>query len=128
MPSLNKQEHIYKSAHKSFFKMCVRYCGNVEVAKEIFNDGMLNYFKYEERNEVTDKGRFSLIKKILVNKCIDHLRTKKNEHQELDNSFLGEENEGQLNLMREEMFEVIKSFPKQTRLIFNLYIFEGWAP
>jgi len=124
---LSKQEDIYKKAHGSFFKMCIRYCGDTETAKEVFNDAMLNYFRYEEKNIINEDGRFSLIKKIVTNKCIDHLRYKKARLSEMKLNATFSENEGQLNLMKDEMFEMIRSFPEQTRLIFNLYVFEGWS-
>lgn len=107
--------------------MCIRYCGDREVAKEVFNDAMLNYFKYEAKNKVNEKGRYSLIKKIITNKCIDFLRSKKSDLKDYQAASNHDENEGQVNLMREEMFEMIQTFPPQTRMIFNLFVFEGWT-
>lgn len=91
---------------------------------------MLKYFKYEQSNEVNDKGRYSLIKKIIVNKCIDFIRNKKIEFRDIDEIELPKSrdgNEAEYNMMREEMLELIKGFAPQTRLVFNLYIFEGYS-
>ena len=111
--------------------MCVRYCGSPETAKEVFNDAMLKYFKYEQTNEVKEKGRYSLIKKIIINQCIDFIRNKKIEFVDIDEVEFslsnGGSNSAEYNMMREEMLELIKNFPPQTRLVFNLYIFEGWS-
>lgn len=129
MNNQKHQETIYKNAYRSFFLTCVRYCGSQETAKEVFNDAMLKYFKYERSNKVNEKGRYSLIKKIIINQCIDFIRKKKIEFTEMaavELSYSQTNNEAEYNIMREEMLETIKGFPPQTRLIFNLYIFEGW--
>ena len=130
MSKSKHQEHIYKNAYKSFFLLCVRYCGSEELAKEVFNDAMLKYFKYEQSNEVNEKGRYSLIKKIIVNQCIDFIRNKKIEFTEITEAEFSENgnmNDAEYNMIREEMLALIKGFAPQTRLVFNLYIFEGWS-
>ncbi len=108
----------------------MRYCGSKETAQEVFNDAMLKYFNYEQEHKVNDRGRYSLIKKIIVNKCIDFIRNKKIEFTDIDDSaFTDNQNssDAEYNMMRAEMLEVIKGFAPQTRLVFNLYIFEGWS-
>ena len=130
MSRIKQQEQIYKNAYRSFFLVCVRYCGSQETAKEVFNDAMLKYFNYEKSNKVNEKGRYSLIKKIIVNQCIDFIRNKKIEFTDISKAeFTGNwnGNEAEYNMMREEMLELIKGFAPQTRLVFNLYIFEGWS-
>ena len=130
MNQLKHQEQIYKNAYKSFYLLCVRYCGNQQAAEEVFNDAMFKYFKYENSNKVNEKGRYSLIKKIIVNQCIDFIRNKKLEFKNIEE---GEDhqskhgNDAEFNMMKEEMLGLIKKFPPQTRLVFNLYIFEGWS-
>jgi RNA polymerase sigma-70 factor (ECF subfamily) len=91
---------------------------------------MLKYFKYEQSNEVNEKGRYSLIKKIIVNQCIDFIRNKKIEFTDIDEVEFTDNrngNDADYNMMREEMLDLIKGFAPQTRLVFNLYIFEGWS-
>ena len=91
---------------------------------------MLKYFKYEQSNEVNEKGRYSLIKKIIVNQCIDFIRNKKIEFTEITEAEFsdnGNMNDAEYNMIREEMLALIKGFAPQTRLVFNLYIFEGWS-
>lgn len=130
MSQIKHQEEIYKNAYRSFFLLCVRYCGTLETAKEVFNDALLKYFKYEQSNEVNEKGRYSLIKKIIVNQCIDFIRNKKIEFTDIEEVGFPDDknsNDGEYNMMREEMLELIKEFAPQTRLVFNLYIFEGWS-
>ncbi len=130
MSRIGHQENIYKSAYRSFFVLCVRYCGDQETAKEVFNDAMLKYFKYEQSNKVSENGRFALIKKIIVNQCIDHIRKKRIEFADIDGMEFSDNrnsSDAEYNMIREEMLEVIQGFAPQTRLVFNLYIFEGWS-
>ena len=91
---------------------------------------MLKYFKYEQANKVSEKGRFALIKKIIINQCIDHIRKRKIQFTDIDGiEFSDSRNshEAEYNMIREEMLALIKGFAPQTRLVFNLYIFEGWS-
>jgi len=125
------QEEIYKNAFRAFFGTCMRYCNSKEDAKEVFNDAMLRYFDFENKNKVDEKGRYSLIKKIIINKCIDHVRSKKIVFEDIDNSssptFGTTQNDAEFNMIREELLNKIQHFPPQTKLIFNLYIFDGWS-
>jgi RNA polymerase sigma-70 factor (ECF subfamily) len=126
----NHQEETYKNAYRSFFGICLRYCATKEDAKEVFNDAMLRYFKFESKNKVDDKGKFSLIKKIIVNQSIDHLRVKKIKFDNIEDatdSIKSTNNDAEINMIREEMLEKIQKFAPQTRIIFNLFIFEGWS-
>ena len=91
---------------------------------------MIKYFKYEQNNEVSEKGRYALIKKIIVNQCIDHIRKKKIEFTEMRESEISDRwnnNDAEYNMMREDMLEIVRNLAPQTRLVFNLYIFEGWS-
>ena len=126
----HRQEQTYKSAYQAFFGLCMRYCRKKEEAKEVFNDAMLKFFDYESKHKVNDEGRFSLIKKIIVNKCIDHVRRKKIEFENIEDDsheFGQVTNQAEFNLIKEEMLHKVQNFPPQTRVIFNLYVFEGWS-
>ena len=124
------QEEIYKNAFRAFFGTCMRYCNSKEDAKEVFNDAMLRYFNFENKNKVDEKGRYSLIKKIIVNKCIDHVRSRKISFENIEDTAYhhqGIQNEAEFNMIREELLDKVQQFPPQTKVIFNLYIFEGWS-
>ena len=54
MSRITHQEKIIKNAYKSCFLLCVHYCGRQETAKEVFNDAMLKYYKYEESHKVNE--------------------------------------------------------------------------
>lgn len=126
----NQQEQTYKEAYRAFFGVCMRYSNRKEEAKEIFNDAMLSFFEYEKKNKVNEQGKYSLIKKIIVNKCIDFSRKKKMLFDDIEEStpLLGySQNEGEFNLIREELLQKVQNFPTQTKVIFNLYVFEGWS-
>jgi RNA polymerase sigma-70 factor (ECF subfamily) len=126
----NHQEDTYKKAYQSFFGICMRYCSTKEDAKEVFNDAMLRYFKYESKNKVDAKGKFSLLKKIIVNQCIDHVRSKRIHFENIEDAnpiFNSARNDAEVNMVREEMLMEIQKFAPQTKLIFNLFIFDGWS-
>lgn len=125
-----QQEETYKSAYRAFFGICMRYCNSKEDAKEVFNDAMLNFFAYETKNTVTEKGKYSLIKKIITNKSIDHIRSRKMHFDRIEDNveFISSTtSDAEFNMIREELLKTVQNFPPQTKLIFNLYIFEGWS-
>lgn len=129
----NKRQHyekIYKDAYKAFFVLCLRYCASKEDAEEVFNNGMVKYFEYEHKNKVREATRYALIKKILVNKCIDHTRKKKSSFKNIDEGIIdrvGINPEAEYNQLKGELLTLVQQLPPQTRLVFNLYIFEGWS-
>jgi len=126
----NHHEEVYKSAYKAFFGLCMRYCDQREDAEEVFNDGMVKYFEFEKKNKVRASTRYALIKKILVNSCIDRTRKKTIRFTNIDDYVIHEKGvsgEVEYLQMREELLLCIQKFPPQTRVIFNLYIFEGWS-
>jgi len=123
-------ESIYKKAFKSFFGLCMRYTKNREDAEEVFNDGMTKFFKYIDKNQVEEKTQFGLIKKIMITTSIDLIRRRKMKFVDIDqtstNEFkTGEEVSG--HFLNEELLLLVQKLPAQTRLVFNLFIFEGWS-
>jgi len=125
-----QQEQTYKDAYRAFFGTCMRYCNTKEDAKEVFNDAMLKFFTYENKNEIREETKFGLLKKIIVHKCIDHVRSRKMQFDNIEDTspnFYSVQNDAEFNLIREEMLDKIQKFPPQTKIIFNLYIFEGWS-
>ena len=123
-------ESIYKSAYRAFFVLCLRYCGSQQEAEEAFNDGMVKYFEFEKKNTIEEATRYALIKKILINTCIDRSRKKKLSFQMIDEAISNQYSEpAQVDYqqVKEEILVLIQQLPPQTRLVFNLYIFEGWS-
>lgn len=127
----NHQEQVYKNAYRAFFILCMRYCNSKEEAEEAFNDGMVKYFNYERKNKVKESTRYALIKKILRNTCIDRLRKKRLLFEEVDvgvvENYKSEHDEIAYQYLKEEMLGIIQNLPPTTRMVFNLYIFEGWS-
>jgi RNA polymerase sigma-70 factor (ECF subfamily) len=123
-------EQTYKEAFQSFFRICMRYCNSRPLAEEIFNDGMIKYFEYERKNKIDPDRKYALIKKIIVNTCIDHVRKNKLEFTELTIE-QGTNDSGLDHIvyqeMKEELFKVVSNLAPQTKVIFNLFVFEGWT-
>lgn len=123
-------ETVYKSAFQAFFVLCMRYSASREDAEEAFNDGMFKYFGYEKENNVREATRYALIKKILLNTCIDRTRKRKLEYESVDPSHLNQADPGDPlrdQELREELLLHIQQLPPTTQLVFNLYLFEGWS-
>jgi len=128
-----KQRHyekVYKEAYKAFFVLCLRYCKSKEDAEEVFNNGMVKYFDFERKNKVRKATRYALIKKILINKCIDHTRKNSMHFKNIDETLVnttGIPADVEYQQLKDEVLKIVQEMPPQTRLVFNLYIFEGWS-
>lgn len=123
-------EQTYREAYRSFFQICMRYCSTRQLAEEAFNDGMLKYFQFEKKNKIDPSTKFALIKKIVINASIDSVRKNKLQFTELNVDPKTTQNalgEMEYNEMKDELFKVIQNLAPQTKIIFNLYVFEGWS-
>ncbi len=123
------QRKLYNSFYKFSLSICFRYVNDIEIARELLNDGFLKVFlniqKYDQNLKFV-----SWMKRILVNTCIDHLRKS---HQNIDTTDLSEADHysvdldlfGKFNV--EEISKLIQQLPVACRTTFNLYAIEGYS-
>lgn len=124
------QEEFYKLSYPVMIRICLRYCyGNEEEAAVLFNQGMLKVF----RNIEQYKGEGELmawVRKIIVNVCIDSLRKKiKFPTTEISNTvsnLVPVIPEVYTKISGSEIMGLIYELPKNTGLVFNLFVMEGY--
>lgn len=128
------QRTIYDRYAPIFFTICRRYARDEQESEHLLQDGFLKIFQNISRYE--GKGSFEgWMKRILVNTCLDYLKSKqiKNEKLTIYPEMLHEQydviewNEvvGKINM--EPLLNIIQQLPPMTRLVFNLFIFEGYT-
>lgn len=138
---LKGEEQYFKLLYERFFgKMlaaCMKYARDREEARDITHDGFIRVFK--NLGQYTYKGSFEgWIRRIMVNNAINHYRQNKNLYKtssldELDEKgFEVIENqygESATDYLYDnnELMEMIQALPPVYRMVFNLYVFEGFS-
>ena len=122
------QRELYRHFYNYGMTVCLRYAGTREDAKEILNDAFVKVFLKIDRYSpnLSFKG---WLNKILVNTAIDHYRKFQNEPQTVDiihAQHYETEADALQNLSVEVIFNMVKKLPPSYRLVFNLYVVEGY--
>ena len=121
------QEKLFKLYYGLMLGICLRYTTNRSDAKEILQEGFIKIFNKLELFEF--KGTLlSWMKKVMVNTAIDRYRSKKIEPVFVEIKDNLEFNEDILTqLHKEELLNELVHLPEGYRLIFNLYVIEGFS-
>jgi RNA polymerase sigma-70 factor (ECF subfamily) len=126
-------KQLYQHFHGYALSICVSYAENKDDAVEIMNDGFLKVFrnldKQREANALT-----GWLRKIMVNTAIDYYR--KNNHLKLNKPLEKARSQSSADygdqsvyaqLSADEILKVVQQLPAPYRLVFNLYVIEGYS-
>ena len=129
------QKALYEKYAPVMMAVCIRYCGDVETARDLLHDGFIRVFT--QISSYSGKGSFEgWLRRIFVNLALENYRKEKKKYQFLEeysyiqNSESDSETEDLLeieDIPREEVLEMIKSLPPGYRTVFNLFIFEDMS-
>lgn len=109
-------------------RLSLRYLRNSEDAREVVMDSFLSMFRsigtFEGRGE---GGLKAWLKKIVINRCLDHLRKKKVSFadESIAENLIDESETAVDSLTAKEILQMIHTLPDGYRTVFNLYVFEG---
>lgn len=125
------QEKLYKHYFALMYSICKGYCDERQTIISLINEGFLKIFTHLKTYE-SEKGYFEgWIKKIMVNTCIDFVRSKKNkiENVAIDEEFIVENQLKQMpnSFVEEEVLFLIKKLPPVTQKVFSLHVFKGYS-
>ena len=122
------QDRLYREFFGYAMGICLRYSRTREEAVEIVNDGYIKIFtkldKYSKG--LSFKG---WLRRIMINSAIDYYRRNEKHYHNLDISYgqYETENESVLDqLAEEDIIAAIQSLPPSYRMVFNLYVIEGF--
>ncbi|MDN5213945.1 sigma-70 family RNA polymerase sigma factor [Fulvivirgaceae bacterium BMA12] len=124
-----KQEELYLQFYNYALSICLRYSRDREEAIEIVNDGFVKIFT--KLDKYTKNVSFkSWIRKIMVNTAIDYYRRHKEHYHHVDISYAKYEQVRHWDVLdkisEREIIGVIQLLPPSYRLVFNLYVIEGY--
>ena len=120
------QQEIYTRFAPKMLSVCRMYIKDLQHAEDIMLTGFMKVFS--KINNFEDAGSFEgWIRRIMINECLDKIRTAKKIH------FIDDETEikdglGEIdcNLGIEEIQTAIDNLPEGYKMIFNLYAIEGY--
>jgi RNA polymerase sigma factor (sigma-70 family) len=134
------QRTLYKKYYSLFMVMCFRYLPAKEDAEEVLNNAFLRIFKYI--GKFGNTGSFEgWMKRIVVNCCLDFIKKNRQHgkiislHTEYKDGYLPVNDQTQPlseNSLADEKYDkeyllcLLQNLPENTRLVFNLYVFEQY--
>ncbi|GAB3337723.1 RNA polymerase sigma factor [Marivirga atlantica] len=123
------QEALYKECYKQVMGICMRYCANKEEAEDCFQEAFIKIFN--QINKLRDHKSFWLwMKRITIHTCIDGHRKKVIVQDNVEAEYeLANDHYEQLfdKMETEEIIQVINLLPDGYKVVFNMYVIEGYA-
>ncbi|MGC1390220.1 MAG: sigma-70 family RNA polymerase sigma factor [Bacteroidales bacterium] len=119
---------LYEHYSKAMYNLAYRILNNREDAEDILQEAFVECFRNLDsfRFESTFGG---WIKKITVNKCINHIKKKKIDLTLFDTlpaTIYEEAEEDEVRFETEKIFKSIEMLPDGYRIILTLYLLEGY--
>lgn len=110
-------------------KICCRYAADIDGAGIIYNNAMLRVFKnigaYKEEGKL-----MGWIKTIVVNCALDFVKQQERFKEQaidvIDEDSISISAEALHNVSAKEISILVRTLPKATATVFNLYIYEGY--
>jgi RNA polymerase sigma factor (sigma-70 family) len=127
------QTELYRLYYKAMYNTCFRMLNNQVEAEDVMQESFLSAFL--KINSYRGEMSFgSWLKKIVVNKSIDVLRSRKLKFEEINEKFAAEdESEAFNNMVSEEtsglirrIREAVTLLPEGFRVVLSLSLFEGY--
>lgn len=121
-------EKLYRLLAPKMYGLCLRLAKNRAEAEDNLQDGFLTVFT--KLKDFRHEGSFEgWVRKIMVNISVDRHRKKRqlvlvDELKKIDNATSDEETLADLPV--EDIVRVIQELPPQYRMVFNLYVMEGY--
>lgn len=126
-----------RQAQKTLFQMyagkmmvvCLRYARHYQEAEDILQDAFIKVFTH--LGEFEYSGSFEgWVRRIMVNTAIKYTQKKSFSHEDLGLDHVREDSAGPdvfSMLSEEELIKLISALPDGYRMVFNLYVIEGYS-
>lgn len=123
------QKEMYDSYRINMFVLCQRYFRDMEDAKDVLQEGFIKVFRDLHQYDHTKGHVAGWVKKVFINTCLEKLRKKKIDFQNVDDHFdLIPHDAGIVsNLNLKDLTKMIQMLPTGYRTVFNLYVIEGFS-
>lgn len=123
------QEALYRQYCSAMLLLCRSYTKNEEDAVEVLQDGFLKVFQQIERFDPAKSSLYTWMRTIMIRTAIDSLR-RNNRKQEVvewkETHDPQVDAEALQQMSGHEILFLLQNLPTTTRMVFNLYITEGY--
>ncbi len=122
------QEQIYRMFSGKMYGVLLKYSRSKEEAEDNLQDGFITIF--HKIGQFSHKGSFEgWMKRIMINTALQKYREKNvlNLLREDEISDVVDVDEEAENFSLDYLLEKIQSLPNQYRLVFNLYVMDGYS-
>ncbi len=125
--AIKAQEQLYKLYSSSLFALCLKYAPNYQEAQDVLHDSFIIIF--DKIDQYNYNGSFEgWIKRITINTALQRYKNKGLFSIVVDDNWTEEEvhiDENKVDL--KFLLELIQALPNQYRLVFNLYVLDGYS-
>ncbi len=123
------QKVLYQTYASKMYAVCLRYASKRVMADDILQEAFIKVFKYLPSFKF--QGSFEgWIRRIVVNTALDHIKRFAEPFEDLEEniseSVTINTDEITSNLSVQDLITIIQELPEGKRMIFNLYVFEGY--
>ena len=124
------QRYLYEKYKVQLFTLCLRYSRDRSEAEDMLQEGFIHIFK--NLYQYTGKGNIGgWMRRVMVTMALQYLRKWKKDwlhedSQDYENAFYSSDNIFQ-KLGLEELTKLIQALPKGYKIVFNLYVIEGYS-
>lgn len=123
------QESLYRQFAPRMYGVCLRFARNNFEADDILQDAFIKVFTH--LNDFSHQGSFEgWIRRIVINTAINYYKSKIRERDEISIDRAGGENDLETIdidcMTRDDLLKIIRELPEGYRMVFNLYIIEGY--
>lgn len=124
------QEALYKRFASRMYSVCLRFARNTLEADDLLQEGFIRVFSFlnNYRNQGSLEG---WIRRTIVNTAINYYHQRAKDYAEVSyekadaDHLLTEDAIDQLSL--DELLKLIQELPEGYRMVFNLYVLEGYS-
>lgn len=123
------QKRLYERFYGRMMGVCMRYASHKEQATEMLNVGFMKVFQTLESFANRGGNLEAWIYRIVVNTCIDYLRSEvRHQHAEIEKTVYAEATTDIIaDLNAEQIMEMVNKLTPAYRAVFNLYVVEGYS-
>ena len=131
--STRAQHKLFKHFYCTVMSVCMRYAGSTDEAADMLNEGFLKVFSNLHKYE--NSGSFEAwMKRVVCNAALDYRRRyDKNvelvDIDEVQDTNLSDYtmNDAISKISSNEIVGLIQQLPPVTRVVFNMFVFEGFS-
>lgn len=124
------QKLLFQVYSRKLMGICRRYTQNHEDAEDVFQEAFVRVFKALTTVQKIESLEV-WIKKIVIHTAINYFHRHKKHYGHLNQEFLLKPTHGDelilSQLSNEELLKVIQNLPEGYRMVFNLFVIEGYA-